>query len=257
MEFPFHISIGSFDIHPHFFFDVIAYFIAYQIYRKQRPKNYLGSDSAHPIGLLIYAITGAFLFSKCLAWLEHPFEYFSIWSNKDMNVFEKLSILNQGKTIVGGIIGGWMGVELYKAKRKINTSSGDCYAIPLCIGMMIGRIGCFLTGLEDKTHGQPSTLPWAIDFGDGITRHPTQLYEILFLLFLFITLLVLKSRTKLNPGLEFKIFVILYLIFRFMIEFIKPIYLYPWGLSMIQTFSGLVLIYLALKLIPKPIYYAD
>ena len=141
MEFPFHISIGNLDIHPHFFFDVIAYFIAYQIYRKQRPKNYLGSDSAHPIGLLIYAITGAFLFSKCLAWLEHPYEYFSIWSNKDMTVSEKLSILNQGKTIVGGIIGGWMGVELYKAKRKINTSSGDCYAIPLCIGMMIGLSG--------------------------------------------------------------------------------------------------------------------
>ena len=64
----------------------------------------------------------------------------------------------------------------------LRTSTGDLYSIPLALGIAIGRIGCFLTGLSDNTYGIPTSLPWAINFGDGIPRHPTQLYEILFLL---------------------------------------------------------------------------
>ena len=41
----------------------------------------------------------------------------------------------------------------------------------------MGRIGCFFAGLEDLTHGTPTELPWGHDFGDGIMRHPVQLYE--------------------------------------------------------------------------------
>jgi phosphatidylglycerol:prolipoprotein diacylglycerol transferase len=73
-------------------------------------------------------------------------------------------------------------VEIVKRSIGLRTSTGDLYAIPLAIGIAIGRIGCFLTGLSDNTYGNPTSLPWAINFGDGIPRHPTQLYEIVFLL---------------------------------------------------------------------------
>jgi len=87
-----------------------------------------------------------------------------------------------GKTIVGALVFGLISVELFKRYIGVHQSTGDLYAIPLALGIAIGRIGCFLTGLSDNTYGTPTNLPWAIDFGDGIPRHPTQLYEIVFLL---------------------------------------------------------------------------
>jgi hypothetical protein len=87
-----------------------------------------------------------------------------------------------GKTIVGALVFGLTSVELTKRYIGLRDSTGDLYAIPLALGIAIGRIGCFLTGLSDNTYGTPTRLPWAINFGDGIPRHPTQLYEILFLL---------------------------------------------------------------------------
>jgi phosphatidylglycerol:prolipoprotein diacylglycerol transferase len=89
-----------------------------------------------------------------------------------------------GKTIVGALIFGLISVELMKRYIGVRQSTGDLYAIPLALGIAIGRIGCFLTGLSDNTYGIPTTLPWAINFGDGIPRHPTQLYEIIFLMLL-------------------------------------------------------------------------
>jgi phosphatidylglycerol:prolipoprotein diacylglycerol transferase len=99
-----------------------------------------------------------------------------------------------GKTIVGALIGGLITVELMKRYIGLRTSTGDLYAIPLAVGIAIGRIGCFLTGLSDNTYGTASNLPWAIDFGDGIPRHPTQLYEIAFLLLLIPALYKLQKR---------------------------------------------------------------
>jgi prolipoprotein diacylglyceryltransferase len=59
----------------------------------------------------------------------------------------------------------------------------------------VGRIGCFLTGLADNTYGTPTGLPWGVDFGDRIHRHPTQLYEIAFLMILIPLLWHLLERT--------------------------------------------------------------
>jgi len=89
-----------------------------------------------------------------------------------------------GKTIVGALVFGLIAVELFKRYIGLHQSTGDLYTIPLALGIAIGRIGCFLTGLSDNTYGTPAKLPWAIDFGDGIPRHPTQLYEIILLLLL-------------------------------------------------------------------------
>lgn len=88
----------------------------------------------------------------------------------------------QGKTVVGAMIGAVAGVELTKKVIGVKKSAGDAFVYPLILGTAIGRIGCFLTGLSDKTYGTPTTLPWGFDFGDGILRHPTQLYEITFLI---------------------------------------------------------------------------
>lgn len=122
-----------------------------------------------------------------------------------------------GKTIVGGLLGGLIGVELAKKWRGIHASTGDLFVSPLILAMCIGRIGCFLAGPEDRTHGLPSDLPWAIAMGDGVRRHPVALYEIAFL----VALLFLVRFAHVQ-GDRFRIFLASYLGFRFFVDFLKP-----------------------------------
>jgi phosphatidylglycerol---prolipoprotein diacylglyceryl transferase len=81
------------------------------------------------------------------------------------------------RSIEGAVAGGIMAVELYKRASHIRTRTGARFALPFCVGVAVGRIGCYLAGLDDFTYGTPTTLPWGHDFGDGIARHPVQLYE--------------------------------------------------------------------------------
>lgn len=80
------------------------------------------------------------------------------------------SSLPSTTTVVGGLLGGLVGVELSKKIIGVRTSSGDLFSYPLILGMMIGRVGC-LGGLEDNTYGEATTLPWGMDLGDGVMRH--------------------------------------------------------------------------------------
>ena len=66
---------------------------------------------------------------------------------------------------------------------------------------MVGRWGCFLSGLEDQTHGTPTALPWGHDFGDGMLRHPVQLYESFAMgLFLVVALVLIGKRNPSSCG---------------------------------------------------------
>ncbi len=112
--------------------------------------------------------------------------------------------------------------------------------------MMIGRIGCFLSGVEDATHGLPTNFILGMNLGDGINRHPTALYEIFMLMLIWLLLIGIKKQIIRADGSLFKLFMVFYLSWRFGIEFIKPIYKYePIGLSAIQLacLAGLVYYY--------------
>ena len=150
------------------------------------------------------AIFGAALGSVSLAALEHP-------SQPAIG----------GKTIVGGLIGALFMVEWVKRQIGVTRSTGDLFAVPVCVGIAIGRIGCYLAGLADETHGLPTSLPWGHDYGDGVRRHPAQLYEVLFALALIPVLIAFRSRRP-AEGDEFKLFMIAYFAWRFCIDFLKP-----------------------------------
>jgi len=148
-------------------------------------------------------------------------------------------------TIVGGLLGGLIGVELTKKQIGVKVSSGDLMVYPIILAMIIGRLGCHFAGLEDGTYGVSSALPWAVNFGDGIRRHPTNLYEIVFWVFLWLFLFCLEKKYELNNGARFKILMTAYLLFRLWIEFIKPAYFFNFGLSAIQLacLAGLLYYY--------------
>jgi phosphatidylglycerol:prolipoprotein diacylglycerol transferase len=147
-----------------------------------------------------------------------------------------------GKTIVGGLLGGWLGVEAVKRLSGIDRRTGDLFALPLCVGIAVGRVGCMLAGLADDTYGKPTSLPWAVDLGDGVGRQPVQLYEIVFLVLVGV---LVNSKIRLPEGARFRIFVAFYLGWRLGIDFLKPQPLLH-GLNLIQWACATGLVILAL-----------
>jgi len=122
------------------------------------------------------------------------------------------------KTIVGGFLGGLVGVELTKKYLGIRTSSGDLMVFPL-LGLAISQVGCHLSGLTDGIFGTLTSLPWSLNFGDGLLRHPTNLYEITFLAGLALLLFALERGGPLPNGRRFELFLAAYLLFRLLVEF--------------------------------------
>jgi phosphatidylglycerol---prolipoprotein diacylglyceryl transferase len=128
-----------------------------------------------------------------------------------------------GKSVVGGLAGAILAIELLKARLGIAGSTGLRFAAPLAAAIAIGRIGCFLAGLDDMTYGTPTRLPWGHDFGDGIPRHPVQLYESLAMAGFLAGFFVLLARGNvLATRAGFHLFVGAYAGQRFLWEFLKP-----------------------------------
>ncbi len=82
-----------------------------------------------------------------------------------------------------------------------------------------------------------------MDLGDGLKRHPIAMYELVFLVLLFIFLKKIQKQTQLVNGMLFKYFMILYFSFRFFIEFLKPNEFLVIGLSSIQILCLICLLY--------------
>jgi phosphatidylglycerol---prolipoprotein diacylglyceryl transferase len=240
VQFPVYIAIGTLKIHPHLLFESLAYAIAFRLMIRNAKTDTIAFSQRTSV--IVGGLVGALIGAKGLVLFQH---IDLLW--QDWRIW--LLLLLQGKTVVGAMLGGLMGVELTKQWIGLKQSTGDVFVYPLIVGTAIGRMGCFLTGLSDRTYGTPTTLPWGVDFGDGIPRHPTQLYEIIFLLTLMMALKFI-SRYKLQSGDLFKCYMMAYLLFRLWIDFIKPDF-HPWlGLSAIQVACLLGLIYYSRNL-PK------
>jgi phosphatidylglycerol---prolipoprotein diacylglyceryl transferase len=236
MHFPVYIELGSWRIHPHLLFESIAYFVAFRLALRNFGQDLIQPSQRSTI--LIGGLIGALIGTKVLVVLQH----IDLFWQQSPQSWQFWLLLIQGKTVVGALLGGLIGVEITKKKLGISQSTGDAFTYPLIVGMAIGRVGCFLTGLSDRTYGTATRLPWGVDFGDGIARHPTQLYEIVFLLGLLV-FLHLRSRYPLDSGDLFKFFMIAYLSFRLLIDFIKPDFHPLLGLSAIQIACILGLVY--------------
>jgi phosphatidylglycerol:prolipoprotein diacylglycerol transferase len=142
-------------------------------------------------------------------------------------------------SLAGALAGGIVSVELYKAARGIRGSTGMFWVGPLALGIAVGRWGCLFAGLGDQTHGTPADLPWAVDLGDGVPRHPVQIYESLAMLaFLAVYLAALARRAAWARARAFYLFVLCYAVQRFVWEFFKP---YPDLVGPLNLFQLLAL----------------
>jgi prolipoprotein diacylglyceryltransferase len=161
---------------------------------------------------------------------DYPAYMFTVWVGAVVGAFG-LGTLNlhlentvwAGRSILGAIVGGVLVAETYKAIRGIRGSTGAVFVLPLSAAIAVGRIGCFLAGLDDHTYGTPTSLPWGVDFGDGIARHPVQLYES-FTMTAFAAWFfwLLNRHREIATSRGFYFFAIVYGVERFLWEFLKP-----------------------------------
>ncbi len=130
---------------------------------------------------------------------------------------------SDGKTILGGILGAYIAVEVVKEARHIKILTGDSFALPAAVMIGIGRLSCFCSGC---CYGQPTQLPWGFAFPQAsdaqpTLRHPTQIYDALFH-FLAAGFIFWAERNRWLNGQRLKAYLIAYMVYRFLTEFIRP-----------------------------------
>lgn len=230
LKFPLSFHVGDNSIPLHLVFEVLAFFIAfrYYLFLKNNKGDIINSENRSWI--LIAAVFGSLIGSRLIGGLEHP----EILANQSNRIFFHFY---ENKTVLGGFWGGLFAVEIVKKIIGEKKASGDLFTYPMILGLIIGRIGCFCNGVFEDTVGTPTDFVAGMDLGDGISRHPIILYEILFLIMLWISLVVLEKKYRLQNGARFKIFLFSYFLFRFCCDFIKPHYAIIFGLSTIQLTS--------------------
>ncbi|GEN75610.1 prolipoprotein diacylglyceryl transferase [Chryseobacterium hagamense] len=239
MDFPvtFHLFGKTVLAHP--LFEGLGMFIGMRCYfylkRKSAEKVSFNISAA----VLIGATAGALFGSKLIGNLENPyklyehFDFKTIWTNN---------------TIVGGLAFGLIGVELAKKAVGHKESTGDLIVFPLILAMIIGRIGCFLTGIYEETYGVPTGFIFGMHLGDQYLRHPVALYEIAFLIILWVILTILQRKKVYPSGFVFQIFMLSYFSFRFLLDFIKPRLEIIGNLGTIQIVCICVIIYYIYKI---------
>ena len=197
-------------------FEILGVALGVVVYTIVRARRGDAVDDRARLSVIIGAAIGAAAGARLLWWLGEP--------------GVPIARILGGKTVVGGLLGGLIGVEITKKIIGVEQRTGDLFVLPLITAISVGRIGCFLVGPIDHTAGLPSKLPWAIASGDAIRRHPVALYEIAFLI-----ALIPLVRIPTTPGAKFQLFLASYLAFRLAVDFLKP---YPLpifgGLSAIQ-----------------------
>jgi prolipoprotein diacylglyceryltransferase len=130
--------------------------------------------------------------------------------------------VTDGKTIMAGLIGAYLAVELAKLWLGVRVKTGDTFAVPLALALTVGRWGCFFNGC---CYGTETDLPWGVMFimpdGHLAKCHPTQLYESVFHFTMAVVLLELTQRDLLRCQ-RLKLYLIGYALYRFATEYIRP-----------------------------------
>jgi phosphatidylglycerol:prolipoprotein diacylglycerol transferase len=142
-------------------------------------------------------------------------------------------------SVAGALAGGIAGVELWKWRMGIRYSTGTAFVLSLAVGIALGRLGCLFSGLPDFTYGAPTSVPWSVDLGDGVPRHPVQLYETLAMaLFAVVWPLARLRGQAWACDHAFHALIIYYAAQRFAWEFLKP---YPPLVGPLNVFHLLAL----------------
>jgi phosphatidylglycerol:prolipoprotein diacylglycerol transferase len=152
----------------------------------------------------------------------------------------------EGLTIWGAVLGATLGIWVYSRLTKFPFGHFmDLVALPTVLAQALGRVGCTINGC---CYGVETSLPWGVVYTNpesyarlGVAVHPTQVYEIIFLLILFGALFALRKRFQ-PEGSLFLIYLSLYSAWRLSIDFIRDGTPFLFGLHQAQVIGIVVLI---------------
>lgn len=173
---------------------------------------------------------------------------------------DAINIRNGGLGIPGGVMGGALALWIYTRVKKTSFATWtDIIAPGLALAQAIGRWGNFL---NQELYGGPTNLPWAIfirpenrlpQYADQAYYHPMFLYESLWNLANMAILLFLgrKIKAKLFPGDIFLVYLIVYPLGRFLLEFIRLDPSNVGGINANQTIMAVIAILSLIGLILK------
>ena len=219
-------------------------------------------DGARVLDLGIYIIISALVGAKLLL-LVTEFGTFRA------DPRELLTLARSGGVFYGGLILA-VGVALWYIRRvglPLCTTC-DVFAPGIALGHIVGRLGCLFAGC---CYGRPANVPWAITFRDpfaaanvgtplGIPLHPTQLYEAGAELLILLALLTAEPRGRRFAGRTFWLYMLLYAVSRFVIEFYRGDERGSVGIFSTSQFISVLLaplavamlVYLSRRLQPEP-----
>ena len=214
--------IGPIEIGTHDFFSLLGIAIGFGIYyRELRRRGWLDSTI---VWISMTALVGAVVGARLITIWERP-EVIAAFSTMPFTE----AIERSGKSIIGAVAGGYLGIVLAKRAFGYRRSTGDSYALAIPIATAIGRVGCFLTELP---LGTPTTLPWGMTVSPAAAAsfascpgclgpmHPTMIYEIAFNL--IAAVLIWRFRRWVPvPGDTLKLYLVGAGVFRFLVEYLR------------------------------------
>ncbi len=186
---------------------VMAAIAAGMIARRVQPEPPVALGRLQKLAISLGALIGGALGAKLPYVLADP-----------AGAVSGLAWLRDGRTITWGLVGGYFGVELAKWLAGVKGKTGDGFAIPVAVSFAVGRLACFYAGC---CYGAETTLPWGVDFGDGVPRHPNQIYESIFHASMALVLWQLAKRRLLRFQ-RIKLYILSYMLFRFVAELWRP-----------------------------------
>lgn len=188
-----------------------SYFLVkYQIRKKRLPIDINTVNDLFlflVIGLIIGARLGYVIFYNLPFYLAHPLKLFAVWEG--------------GMSFHGGLIGIILCALIFSKKRKVNFwLMADLISVTAPIGLGLGRLGNFINA---ELYGRVTNLPWGMIFPSAgvLPRHPSQLYELFLEGILLFGILWWIKDFPFKKGTLFCLFLLLYSIFRFFIEFFR------------------------------------
>jgi len=210
-----------------------------------------GLDAARVLDLGIYIIISALIGAKLLL-IVTDFRTFQA------DPKELLTLARSGGVFYGGLILAVIVAVWYIRRAGLPLwTTCDAFAPGIALGHVVGRFGCFFAGC---CYGKPTTVPWSITFTDpfaaanvgtplNMPLHPTPLYEAGAELLILIILLTTEKKGRPFSGRTFWLYMLLYAISRFIIEFYRGDPRGSVGIFSTSQFISIILAPLALVML--------
>jgi phosphatidylglycerol---prolipoprotein diacylglyceryl transferase len=178
-----------------------------------------GQTDERMIYVVLGALIGGAIFMRLGTWLQH------LDLRQNASLFEQWAYGN--RSILGGLVGAWLGVHVAKRIVGYPHRTGDLFAPAVALGMAIGRIGCLLTELPGTPTGSSYGVTLDAEAAErlgapaGVPLHPSFVYEIAFHAIAFAVLWFWLRHRLTAPGESLTFYLAGYGIFRFLVEYVR------------------------------------